>query len=84
MKRKGGENKKKGGKRGEKGRKREKKSVRGKIITKSDTERGKRDIFSPNLYITFLGGKISFRKGWGGEEYDFWGNYIPLLFHEAK
>ena len=37
MKRKGGENKKKGGKRGEKGRKREKKSVRGKIMTKSDT-----------------------------------------------
>ena len=37
MKRKEGENKKKGGKRGKKGRKREKKSVRGKIITKSDT-----------------------------------------------
>ena len=47
----------------EKGKK-EKKSIRGRIMTKSATERGKKDIFSPNLYSTNLG-KIQFRKGGG-------------------
>ena len=38
----------------EKGKK-EKKSIRGRIMTKSATKRGKKDIFFPNLYSTNLG-----------------------------
>ena len=44
-------------------RKRGKKPIRGRIITKSDTEGVKKDIFPPNLDSTYFWGKISF---WGG------------------
>ena len=38
---------------------------------------GGEDIFSPNLYSTFMVEKISSWKG-GGGEYDLWGKYTPL------
>ena len=55
-----------------------KKSIRGRSTTKSFTS-GKKDIFSPNLYSTYyFGEKNNCVKKGGGEEYDFFGKYIPL------
>ena len=40
---------------GENRRKRVKKTIRGRIMTKSDTSGGKKGIFSPNLYGIYVG-----------------------------
>ena len=60
--------KRKEGKKGEERGKKREKSIRGGIMTKPDIKGGKKDIFFPNLYHTYLEKKKLFRKGGGGRK----------------